>query len=206
MQDDEWATACYNNTVTYTGPCSTRSSILPTHDDDDDDDDSSLDFPNASQCNQLISSSLLVFPLPPPSLRTSFRYLSYTQTIAAAYDCFLQICAQVFSCLLRLVLWIFVKPPVLVIFTKTLELVHIKTINKNHIWKSCFQFLQVVMCNRITMRLQRIFISKMKKKPLKLQLVVQVRVNVLTSLQAPQVLNFFEQINTYWGHRRMWET
>ncbi len=113
MQDDEWATACYNNTVTYTGPCSTRSNILPTHDDDDDDDDdSSLDFPNASQCNQLISSSLLVFPLPPPSLRmsiTSFRYLSYTQTIAGAYD-FLQICAQVFSCLLRLVLWIFVKP------------------------------------------------------------------------------------------------
>jgi hypothetical protein len=41
---------------------------------------------------------------------------------------------------------------------------------------------------------------------LKLQLVIQVRVNVQTSLQAPQVLNFFEQINTYWGHRRMWET
>ncbi len=144
MQDDEWATACYNNTVTYTGPCSTRTSFLPTH---DDDDDSSLDFPNASQRNQLITSSLLVFPLPPPSLRmsiTSFRYLSYTQTIAGAYDCFLQIFAQVFSCFLRLVL---------VIFTKTLELVHFKTINKDHIWKSCFQFLQVVMCNRITMRL-----------------------------------------------------
>lgn len=125
---------------------------------------SSLDFPNASECNQLVSSSLLVFPLPPPSLRmsiTSFRYLSYTQTIAGAYDCFMQICAQVFSCFLTLVLWIFLKPLVLVIFTKTSELVHFKIINKG--WKSCFQFLQVVMCNKITMRLQRIFISKMKK-------------------------------------------
>ncbi len=50
------------------------------------------------------------------------------------------------------------------------------------------------------------FYLQNEKKPLKLQLVIQVRVNVLTSLQAPQVLNFFEQINTYWGHRRMWET
>jgi len=50
------------------------------------------------------------------------------------------------------------------------------------------------------------FYLQNEKKPLKLQFVVQVRVNVLTSLQATQVLNFFEQINTYWVHRRMWET